>query len=151
MIAFIRIFFISFEFLIFLIGIGVYYFGEEYINIKLNHISFDPYMFNYLSMIPCAIFLWIFNKGSSFLQRDTENQKILVQWDKYAYMKKIFIVGFIYAIIAVATCVLSALTYKHSAAYIIAFISGLLVLITVAISFYFANGNIKDILARYNI
>ena len=150
MAIFLRVFFISFEFLIIIISFGVYYFLEEYINIKLSQINFDQDMFKYLIMLPPAVFLWIFNKGNSFLQRDTENQKILVHWGGYTYMKTLFAVGFVYAVISLFMCILSALTYKPSAEYIITFVCGLLILMTVAVSFYFANGKIKDILARYS-
>lgn len=53
MAIFLRVFFISFEFLIIIIGFGVYYFLEEYINIKLSQINFDQDMFKYLIVTAC--------------------------------------------------------------------------------------------------
>ena len=144
-----RIFFISPEFVVLLGSIMIYLIWGESLDNFIKDIQFNSDVVKTFLVAPGAIFWWIFSKGNAFLQRDTENGKVLVQWDKYEDLKKCFAVGFIYAVFSLIVCGIAAITYQHSALHVISFTCGLLILSIVAISFYFAEGEIKDIIAKY--
>lgn len=147
---FCKIFFISLEFLVIFISICIYGFFGDYLDNYLKGVQFNQEMLKYLSIVPYSIFIWIWNKGSSFLQRDTQNSKILVEWDKYHCLKKCYQVGLFYAILSVIVSTISVLTYTHSAIHVISFFASLIIISIVAISFHFASGDMQDIFSKYN-
>lgn len=145
---FIRTFFISFEFVTILFSIFVYILFGEVLENLLKTIALNEDMLKYILPIPVAIFCWIFKDGGKFLLRDTEYAKILVHLEEYKKLKICFYVGFIYAVSSLIICIISAVTYQKTALHTIAFCCGVLVLSIVAISFYLAHGEIKDIFVK---
>lgn len=147
--SFCRAFFISPEFLVILLAIAIYILWGERLDQYLKKVKLNQDTLKYIFSIPCVMYVWILKKNNSILQRDNANTKILVEWEGYKDLKNVLYIGIIYATISVVLCLGIALIYINSALHIITFISGFLIISIVAISFYFAEGTIKDIFTKY--
>ena len=144
---YIRIFFISFQFLTILIGTAIFFVYGEDVFIHFKDIEFNEDYSKWLILILAGIAGWLFKDGAGVLFPCERTSRILHEWPGYWRLKVHFNMGVFYNFILVLPCVFILLFNKLDdfkwawffCVFSIAFLIN-------ASSFYFAKIDLKSIL-----
>lgn len=147
---FCRVFLISLEFLLILIGLIAYLrFGELVAGLS-STIRFNSEMVNWLALIPFSLFVWILNEIRSLLVGDKDHIRVLTVWSDYWRLRVHVFVNFIYSIIFLSLSVSPVLLgfWRVDAIYSLMIVVGYFGLFVSALSIYLASIRVKELIGR---
>jgi len=146
---YLRVFFISFEFLVIITSYFILTHQSEKISLFLRASSFNPQALQWLALYPLGLAAWVFQSGSRVLFPSETADKILHEWPDYWKLKAHFNIGIIYSIFwAVSAATPWALGYFYTAYGAIFLAASILGASISALSFYQANLTIREILIK---
>jgi len=94
-----RVFLISFEFLIVVISVFLVNVYGETINALIKEIQINDEILKWLMFVPAGLFVWSFSKAKLLLFPDGHFSKILHKWPDYRKLKIHFWVAIIYSVL----------------------------------------------------
>lgn len=94
-----RFFFISFEFLIVLIGLVIYFLGGSCVQNLTQRLIMSSEKMHYLVLLPPTLFAWILIYGKKILFPDKDDKKILCDWPNYWRLEIGFRVSLFYGLL----------------------------------------------------
>lgn len=144
---YLRLFFVSVEFLNLVFFYFVYSFLSDYFLLMLAGVSINKEAVEWMVLYPMGLASWIFLTGSSVLFPDENANHALHEWPDYWKLKAHFNVGLFFAVALSFVCFVVWLLGKISTQGGAWIFSACCVSISVAaFSFYSANIELKSIL-----
>ena len=147
---FLRVFFISFEFLLLLVGAVFYFNMEKLIGNFVFSLPFNSEFTNWLIIVPAGLFVWILKEVNSLLVGDKEAIRVLAGWSDYWMLKVHTSVNLIYSFIFLFFSILpvSMNEWFKNIKFVIFFAIGFSGLLISARDIYFANIRVKELVGR---
>jgi hypothetical protein len=144
---YLRVFFISVEFLCLLSGFAIFLFWGEQINELLIEVKLNTKALDAVYIYPISVTVWMLSIGKTVLFPDEATNKILHQWNDYWKLKVHFNVGIFYSLFL---CFINVLIWLFgnitSSLGALAFVSCFFAISVSALSFYQANLSIRELL-----
>lgn len=144
-----RVFFISFEFLSILMAFAFYcFFGAE-LDAFWRNVSPNEKALEWLFLYPVAVAVWVVKEGANVLFPSERANAILHGWPDYWRLRAHFNVGVIYCVGLAVPCVFMWLVNGLSSSKgMLTFLACALASSVSALSFFQANLRLKEILIR---
>ncbi len=142
-----RVFVISFEFLIVVISFFLANVYGETVSAFVKEIQINDEALKWLMLLPAGLLGWSFMQTQSLLFPDGEFSKILHKWPSYWKLKIHCVVGLIYAVLFLIVGLLPLFTKDgmNTGAGFIMFFCGVIGESIVALSIYSAQISVKEI------
>jgi hypothetical protein len=147
---FLRVFFISFEFLLLLAGSVFYFNMENLIDNFVLLLPFNSEFAKWLILVPPSLFVWIFMEVKSLLAGDKETIRALAGWCDYWMLKTHTSINLIYSFIFLFFSIAPASVdeWFKNIRFVVVFVIGFLGLLISARDIYFANIRVKELVGR---
>jgi hypothetical protein len=146
---FLRVALISFEALLVLIVVLVWYIFNSELEAAATVLTLNEEFLKYMFLAPLGLGFWVVNESRLLLQEDKETIKILTNWPEYLLVKMHVWVGLMYALIFVVFTVVpwALKTGVNSGLGLLFFVTALVGQLIVAASIYSARIRLKEIIA----
>jgi len=143
-----RVFVISFEFLIVVISILLSSVYGEIVSTFIRELQINDEVLKWLMFVPAGLICWSFSEAKLLLFPDGELSKILHKWPDYRKLKIHFWVALIYAVLFLVIGFLPLFIKEglNTATGFIMFFCGIAGELMVALSIYSAQISVKEIL-----
>ncbi|SHH21133.1 hypothetical protein [Ferrimonas marina] len=148
-IYYLRIIFISFEMLVFLSGVFLYFSFEPELKEAFESLSINEDARKWLLMLPLGIVGWTFKEGKVVIFPNEKLDKFLHEWPDYWKLKCHFNIGILIAVVFSIVCIYVWLIdglEQFKLAWL--FLISTLVILINACSFYMAIISIKSMLLK---
>lgn len=149
-IYYLLVIFVSFEFLLIAIASFFAFVWTTPVVFIIKNINIAPEAMKYLSLFPCGLAVWVFNKSTNLLLPDKEKNKVFQEWEDYKNLKINFKVTLLYTLLFTA---FAAIPWIFSVdiknvVFFPFFISAIIGQLIVAYSVYMAQIEINERLAK---
>src|SRR5471032_1538043 len=125
----------------------IFIFYKQYLNFVVLKVNFNADLIKYLILLPISIFIWILKEVKDVVVLEKDNIKFLVNWPNYWKFKIHLLVSIIYGFIFIVFSTIPWVRKENisDALGLALFFEGLLGMIIVASSIYFAQISLKEI------
>ncbi len=150
LVYFFIVLFISFEFLLLLVGLVIYFYLENLIGNFALPFRLNSEFVNWLMLVPSSLFVWIFLEVRSLLIGDKESIRVLLDWDDYWMLKTHTLINLIYSSIFLLFSMIPVLVegWIKDGRFLLIFSIGFLGLLISARDIFFASIKLKELVGR---
>jgi len=145
-----RVLFISFEFLILLIGLSLNLYFQKNIDHIVQLFELNSEFLKYIIVAPFALLVFIFNDVRSMLVGDKDSTRVLAEWNDYWMLKTHTAINLTYTMIFLVISVVPWFTKLgiNDGRNLLFFVTGLCGLLISARDIYAANIRVKELIAN---
>lgn len=147
---YLRVFFVSFEFLTLVTAYFVYSLAEDFLANYLSSTTLNEDALKWIVLFPVTIIGWILKEGVSVLFPDEKLVKIFHEWPDFWKLKVHFNVGLFYCLLGLPCILVWLMDKVATASGVVVFVGCSLALVINAYSFYSAKIQVKSALIHFN-